>query len=241
MRIFTFITLLVCISGSLFAQNSDTLVASAEIPEYPVSLYKSATNLTQNLYNGRQYYLYDSRQEEFQFFNQRKWHNGVVMYDGQRFDSIPMLYDIFKDELVIKHFMGDHLLLQSEKVDYFILDQHHFERLEAGKGINPQMRTGFYDIVYNGKSRMIVRRTKSRQEKIIEKRVASIYLVKNSYYVFKDDKYHGVQTKKAVYSLFPEHKKELRKVLRDEKIRFRANRELAIARMVAKHDELARL
>jgi hypothetical protein len=241
MRIFTVLAFLVFISGKLLAQNDEAAVAAADAPPYPVTLYKSATILTQNLYNGRQYYLYDAREEEFQFYNQRKWHNGVVMYDGQRFDSIPMLYDIFKDELVIKHFMGDHLLLQSEKVSYFILDQHHFARLEAGKEIDPQMRTGFYDIVYNGKSRMIVRRTKSRQEKIIEKRVTALYLAKNFYYVFKDDRFHGVQSKKAVYNLFPEHKKELRKVLRDEKIRFRKNRELAIARMVAKHDELARL
>ncbi|TLV00601.1 hypothetical protein [Dyadobacter luticola] len=241
MRIFTAILFLTL--SALSQSYGQVAVANsqgAETPAYPVSLYKEATSISQNLYNGRQYYVYDSRQEEFQFYNQRKWHNGVVYYDGQKFDSIPMLYDIFKDELVIKHFNGDHILMQSEKVDYFMLDNHHFARLEAGKDINEQMRTGFYDILYDGKTRTIIRRTKSRQEKIVDKRVIALYPEKNFFYIFNDGEYHAVHSKKSVFNLFPDQKKELRKVLRDEKIKFRKNREVAIAKIVARHDELAK-
>jgi uncharacterized membrane protein len=223
-----------------FGQAAEASATGGGVTSYPVTLYKEATAMTQNLYNGRQYYVYDSRQEEFQFFNQRKWNKGVVYYDGQQFDSIPMLYDIFKDELVIKHFNGDHILIQSEKVGFFILNDHHFARLEAGKDINDQMRTGFYDILYDGKSRTILRRTKSRQEKIVDKKVIAMYPEKNFFYIFDGGRYNAVHSKKSVLNLFPEHKKELRKVLRDEKIKFRKNREVAIAKIVAKHDELAK-
>lgn len=241
MRIFTTaLFLVVYFVQSSFAQTVSALETNVETPAYPVSLYKEATAISQNLYNGRQYYVYDPRQEEHQFLNQRKWHNGVVMYDGQRFDSIPMLYDIFKDELVIKHFNGDHILIQSEKVDYFILDNHNFARFESGKEINEQMRTGFYDIIYDGKTRTLARRTKSRQEKIVDKRVISLYPQKDTYYILKNGRYHSVRSKKSAFALFPEHKKEFRKVLRDEKIKYRKNRELAIARIVATYDELAK-
>ncbi|MCE6988366.1 hypothetical protein [Dyadobacter sp. CY323] len=240
MRIFTTVlVLLICLSQSSICQVANVQTSSAKTPAYPISLYKSATSMSQNLYNGRQYYVYDARQEEHQFFNQRKWHNGVVMYDGQRFDSIAMLYDIFHDELVIKHFNGDHILLQSEKVDYFLLDQHHFGHFESGKSINEQMRTGFYDVIYNGKSKTLVRRSKQRQEKIVDKRVIALFPQKDFYYIFKDGRYHSVRSKKSTFALFPEDKKELRRVLRDEKIRYRKNRELAIVKIVEAYDKQA--
>lgn len=236
------IFLFVSIAFKSFGQNELANASSVtETVAYPVSLYKTATAQSQNLYNGRQYYVYDSRSDEHQFFLDRKWKKGSVLYDGQVFDSIPMLYDIFKDELVIKHFNGDDLLLQSEKTDYFILNGHRFERLEAGKQINDQMRTGFYDILYNGKTRMLVRRSKQRQETIREKRVFALFPQKNFFYISKDGSYQAVHSRKSVLNLFPEHKKELRKVLKDQKISFKKDRELAIARIVAAYDQLARL
>ncbi|MCE7061749.1 hypothetical protein [Dyadobacter sp. CY343] len=238
---FTFVFFLVIGATSISFGQDIQANSTAALPEaQPVSLYKQATAFSQNLYNGRQYYLYDARNDEHQFFDDRKWRKGVVRYDEQQFDSIPMIYDIFRDELVIKHFNGDHLLLQSEKVDFFMLGDHNFVRMEAGNDINPQMRTGFYDIIYDGQSRTIARRAKQRQEKIVDKRVIALYPQKSYFYVFKDGKYHATQTKKAVLNLFPEHKKELRKALRDGKLSFRKQKDAAIAKMVSTHDELAK-
>lgn len=242
MRIFTIVLLFAAfIFGESYGQGPATAASSArDVAPFPVSLYKEATAQSQNLYNGRQYYLYDARMEEHQFFEQRRWQTGVVLYDGQQFDSIPMLYDIFKDEVVIRHFNGDHVLLQTVKVDSFIVNNHYFARLEAGKDINKQMRTGFYDILYNGRTRLIARRSKQRQEKIVDKVVIAYYPLKSFFYVFKDGRYHSVHTKKSALNLFPAYKKDFRKVLRDNKIKFRKNREVAIAKIVATYDELAK-
>lgn len=241
MRIFTIITaLLTCLFKTSFGQSDEASLVAKKIAAFPIAQYKKATEISQNLYNGRQYYLYDSRAEEHQFFIERKWRKGVVRYDGQQFDSIPMMYDIVKDELVIKHFNGDHLLLQSENVEFFWIDQHNFQRLESGKDVDDQMRTGFYDILYDGKTRTIMRRTKQRQEKIVDKTVTPLFPPKDFFYILKDGRYHSVHSKKSVFTLFPEYKKELRRVLREPKIRFRKQREIAITRIVARYDELAR-
>ncbi|MCE7067861.1 hypothetical protein [Dyadobacter sp. CY326] len=239
MRIFTIGVFFLFLASRSFGQTTAVSERPKEIA-YAVSAYKDATSQSQNLYNGRQYYVYDNRSEEHQFFEFRKWHNGVLMYDNQRFDSIPMLYDIFKDEVIIKHFYGDHLLLQSEKIDYFYVDNHTFERLEAGKDIDAEMRTGFYDVLYNGRSRTIARRIKQRQEKIVDKRVIALYPQKNSYFVRKGDRYFSVHSKKSAFNLFPEYKRELRKVLKDERIKFKKNRELAIVKIVEAYDKLAK-
>ena len=231
------------IDSSLSARNKNLLEVNPDISletKFPISLYKAATIQSQNLYNGRLYYVYDSRMEEHQFFEDRKWQNGVVFYDGQRFDSIPMVYDIVKDELITKHFYGDYQLLQSEKVDYFLKNGHAFKRMEAGKDINSSMRTGFYDIRYDGKTKLLIRRSKQRQEKIVEKRVITYFPEKDFYYILKDDRYHSVRSKKSVFGLFPENKKELRKSLRDANIKFKKNREAAIGVIVVTYDTLAK-
>ena len=219
-------------------KTPETLSESAVKTAFPLSLYKAATDQSQNLYNGRLYYVYDARMEEHQFFGDRKWQKGTVLYDGQRFDSIPMIYDINRDELIIKHFNGDALLLQSEKVEYFSKENHSFRRFESGKEINDQMRTGFYDILYEGKSKVLVRRTKQRQEKIVEKKVIALFPEKDFYYIHKDDRYYPVRSKKSVLGLFPDRKKELRKALREEKIKYRKNRDAAITTIVVAYDSL---
>jgi hypothetical protein len=241
MRVFTIVLIVLIRSFHVHAQNKTVLpVQDEDQPEtaYPISLYKSATVYSQNLFNGRRYYIYDAKMEEHQFFEGRKWQNGTVYYDGQRFDSIPMLYDIVKDELVIRHFNSDPLILQFDKVDYFIKNNHIFRRLEAGKDIDPQMRTGYYDLLYEGKSKVVARRSKQRQEKIVDKRVIGIFPEKSFYYIIKNDRYHYVRSRKSVLALFPEKKKELRKMLRNENINFRKERETAIARMSATYDAL---
>lgn len=230
--------------SSLAVTDKKQLQTGSEMPgqtRFPISLYKAATSQSQNLYNGRHYYLYDARMEEHQFFGDRKWQNGVVFYDGQRFDSIPMIYDIVKDELIVKHFYGDHMLLQSEKVNYFFKDNHTFKRFEAGKDINPQMRTGFYDILYDGKSKVLIRRSKQRQEKIVDKKVIAFFPAKDFYYIWKNDQYHSVRSKKSVLGLFPEQKRQLRQALRSERIKFRKNREVAIEKIVSTYDASTKL
>ena len=252
MRFFTFIFLLLILQKHIASGQTDpgfstrnpdkkspeTFAASVKQTAFPVSLYKAATEQSQNLYNGRMYYVYDARMEEHQFFGDRKWQKGPIFYDGQRFDSIPMIYDINRDELVIKHFNGDALLLQSEKVEYFSKENHNFRRFESGKDINPQMRTGFYDILYEGKSKVLARRTKQRQEKIVEKKVIALFPQKDFYYIYKEDRYYPVRSKKSVFAVFPDKKRELRKALREENIKYRKNRDAAITTIVVAYDSL---
>lgn len=243
MRFFTpCLFLFAGIVGNSFGQVADAKATVPDnVPEYPFSLYKAATIDAQNLYNGRLYHVYDSRDEEFQFFDSRKLVKGTVYYDGQRYENIPMMYDIVFDELVITHANGyENILLQSPKVKYFSLHDHNFKRFESGREINADMKTGFYDEVYTGKTKILVRRIKQRQEKIVEKKVIALFPGKNFYYVKKDERYYSVHSKKSFFALFPGQKKELRKELRENRIKFRKNREAAIITMVARYDELTK-
>ena len=66
MRIFTlFIFISYYLSSNSYGQLAGLQAAvSDDVPEYPLSVYKTATRDAQNLYNGRLYYIYDAREEE---------------------------------------------------------------------------------------------------------------------------------------------------------------------------------
>ncbi len=238
MRIYKVLGIVILLSP--FLAQSQVIVSNFPPKEQlaePVKTYKVATQFSQNLYNGRIYFLYDNRSEEHQFFNDREWSYGAVKFDGQRFDSVQLKLDIYKQELLVHHLNGDHMILQPEKVTDFIIQGHQFKRLIADKEIDASMNTGFYDIVYSGKSQLLVFRKKDRQEKIDDRRVIALYPQKDKFYIFRNGAYKHVHSKKSVLALFPGSERSLKRGLRAKQLSYRKNREEAILTMVQQFDQ----
>jgi hypothetical protein len=205
---------------------------------YALALYDSATTESQHLYNGPQYYFYDSQAQDHPFFQGREWSTGTVYYDGQLFPQVPMLYDVVKDQLVIRYTEGlGNVSLQSEKVGYFTLaGEHHFARMEAQPGLRP----GFYEVLYNGPTKVLARRVKERQEQIVVNRLTVEFPVFDHYYLFHSGRYHPAPTRRAALALMPEQKKKLRQYLRDQSLDFRQNRQGTLTALAAYYDQLSR-
>lgn len=215
-------------------------ITTPELPESPLSNYKTATNKSQNLYNGRRYFLNDPISDEHQFYIERQWQTGSVIYDGQQFDSLSLMYDIHKDQLIIKDLHNNFLLLVVERVQAFDINQHHFKRMIPGENLPTNMSTGFYDILYDGNTKFIIRRKKDRQEKIVDMKIIPLYESKDNYYIFRHNTYWPVRKRKSVLALFPEHGRELRRLVRRKGISYRKNREQAIVEMVRYFDEISK-
>lgn len=221
-------------------------VSSTPASTYTLALYDSAAVESQHLYNGQQYYVYDSQSEEHPFFLSREWVTGSVFYDGQLFDSIPLLYDIVKDQLVVRYTKSfGNVSLQSEKVGHFHLSGgelagHNFIRLEAGQGAGVGMRTGFYDLIYDGPSNVLSRRTKTRQQTLSDTKVIIGFPYKEMFYLYAQGEYHAVATKKTVLSYLADQKRPLNKYLKDQKIKFRKNKEAAILALASHYDQLSK-
>ncbi|WP_051398219.1 hypothetical protein [Runella limosa] len=210
-------------------------------PQKPITetLYQNATELSQHLYNGQRYHIYDSRSKDHQFFQVEDWRLGSFDYDGQHFENIPIMYDIVKDLLVIYYQGRSGLIqLQSERVSRFSYIDHHFVRIEQNKVLGTTVPTGFYDFLYDGKTKVVARWTKQRQEQIESNRVNVYFLPKNFFYIQKEGEFHLITSKKSALALFGEHKKELKKHLREKRIKFRKNREEALVTIAKHYDQL---
>lgn len=250
MNVFTAAFLLLLgLTAPALAQSAGTLAQASNSPglatpgiQVALALYDSATVESQHLYNGPQYYIYDSPAEEHQFFLSEEWKIGSVFYDGQLFREVPLLYDIVKDQLVAryKHGFGN-VALQSQKVGYFTLPEHTFLRVEADTGRVEGLRTGFYDQLYGGKTKVVARRTKERQQDLTDRKVIINFPEKDIFYLYRDGEYHSVRTRKSVLSYLEDQKRPLKKYLREKNLSFRENREAAILAMTAYYDQLSTL
>ncbi|WP_373515154.1 hypothetical protein [Persicitalea sp.] len=204
-----------------------------------LAIYDSATVESQHLYNGKQYYVYDSREVEHQFFLTNKWTIGSVFYDGQKFEQVPLLYDIVKGQLVARyrHGFGD-VTLQNPKVRSFTMAGHDFMRVEADTGRVEGLRTGFYDQLYTGKTKVLARRIKERLPQLSETKITIEFPIKDQLYLYKDGEYRPVRSKRSVLALLPEHKRLLRRELKKQNLSFRQNREESLVAMATRYDEL---
>lgn len=237
--------LLAAATSASFGQNLTAAVGDASPSDAApgvqkaLLLYDSATVESQHLYNGKQYFVYDSREVEHQFFLTDEWTMGSVFYDGQQFEQVPLLYDIVKDQLVARyrHGFGD-LTLQNPKVRSFTLAGHNFMRVEADTGRMEGLRTGFYDQLYTGKTKVLARRRKERLPQLSETKITIEFPIKDQLYLYKDGEYQPVRSKRSVLALLPEHKRLLKRELRKKNIGFRQNREESVVAMAARYDEL---
>lgn len=201
---FLFVTYLV--ASQAYSQTADTARLQVDQAVHnAVGLYQQATVESQHLYNGSEYYVYDDDVEEHQFFESEDWEDGSVVYDDRLYQPVPMLYDIVKDQVIIEHARGyDNVKLQSEKLTAFTLQKHTFVRLlETDSGI----RTGFYDLLYDGAIKVLARRIKERKEAIENLRIKITFPAKSVFFIYKDRVYHSVNNKKSVLGLFAEQKK----------------------------------
>lgn len=238
-KLLPILTAALCVSLSVRSQVTDTSAVAMNAPGSPLALYKSATIYSPHLYNGQRYHIYDSRSKDHQFFQSEDWQTGSVYYDGQLYQNLPMLYDIFKGFVIVRHPERSGLVqLQSERVRDFSILSNRFIKIEKDEAKGIDIPTSFYQILYDGKTQVLARRVKERQEQIENNRVNVYFHEKNFFYIKKDGAYHIIRSKKAALSLFKDQKAALRKALRENKIKYRKARELALIQMATQYDKL---
>nr|WP_221452729.1 hypothetical protein [Mucilaginibacter sp. FT3.2]MBB6231550.1 hypothetical protein [Mucilaginibacter sp. FT3.2] len=194
------------------------------------------------LYNGFVYDSYDSSIKGNAYLDDvDAWKGGTVDYDGQSFENVPMLYDIYTDQLVVLLYNhASPFALVNNKITSFDLHGRHFVRVPNN---NLGIKTGFYEQLYDGKSQVL---------KKVEKALKSVsgsngrerYFTPSAdapdYYMKKGGTYYKVSSQNSVLDLLADKKKELKQHIKDKHIQFDGLRELALASVAAYYDSLTK-
>jgi hypothetical protein len=228
---------------SAYCQNikSDTLFLSNSIDRVK-AIYLKATSGEGPLFNGVQHksIVLHNYDEGHPYFLSDDWIDGSIEYDGGLHDNISMQYDLTTDKIVIDHPISHFKMeLISEKVTSFKLLDHTFIRLSPGTDSTKiSIRPGFYELLYDGKVKVYAKQKKLRREVFESNVIKSIFDQKSQYYIWMDNVYYPVKGKGSVLNTFYKKKSALKKHLSKNKINFKKDTGLAIAKSAEFYDAL---
>lgn len=226
-----------CVTGFSQADADTAFVNAAKMQA--VALHQEALGTQSRLYNGSRYVDPEFSIEQHPFFLSEDWITGSVFYDGEYFGNVPLMYDLLNDALVAEHGPSGHAIqLIRNKLRHFTVREHYFERIEKDTLQNSLPATGFYEILYNGPSRLVARRQKFSREEIVDSDVATFYEEKNRYFILMNDVFFSVKNKSSVLKLMNDKKQELKKYLKQQGISFSENREAALKSLAEHYDSL---
>lgn len=192
-------------------------------------------------YTGRSYYDPNRSVNGHQFFVEDYWERGNVTYDGNKYDSIFLKYDIYKDLLLIENFNSDGFLspiiLFSPKVTSFELFGYSFKRIE--KDTISNLKEGYYNIMYEENDMgVLIKRRKEITDVNATNTIVEEYSQKDKYYIKKDMTYHQVKKKNSILKVLVDHKKEMKSFIKLKNYRFINHPDLQIVEIVKYYNSL---
>lgn len=227
---------LACFTGYAQDTAATDLVKSAE--NNAIRYYTQFIDKQSRLYNGIDHLGYSPKIKGHAYFEVNDLRNGSIVYDGMYFGNVPMMYDLLKDQVVILHFNNlMRMALINQKVKEFTIGDHHYIRLVKDSAGSQPLETGYYDEIYKGKTAVLARRSKFINETVTD-HLEQEFIAKNSYYIKKDGNFKTVKSYKWLLGVFGDKARDVRRYLKKNRIKYRKDKETAIAKAAAYYDTL---
>jgi hypothetical protein len=161
-----------------------------------------------------------------------------VIYDGEKYENVPLLYDISADKLVVEHFAGAFIELITANVYQFEIQGHTFRQFSKADDTRGIISEGFYEVLYDGKTKVLAKRTKTLEEWIASMQLKRAFTEKSQYYISRNGAFYLVSSKRSVLQIFGDKRQEMKKFIRDSKVDFLHDREYSFARTAEFYDKL---
>lgn len=167
----------------------------------------------QDMLNGRIWHNKYQKVSGHQFFLTNSFLTGSVTMNGRKHANLDLLYDIADDELILRHESVPVIILNKEMVDSFTL--RNGERIY--KIVNERTDTnvihaGYINVLYEGPSALYVKYIKRIQPLAVDGRF-DLFYQETRIYVRHHSEMVRVESKKDLFSLMKDKKKEIRDFL----------------------------
>lgn len=194
------------------------------------------------LYNGPQYEFYNRNiQGSAYFADNNTFSQGVIFYDGAGYSNIPLMYDLYADKVVTLLFNNfTKFSLTTGRVQQFNLLGHHFINIDADTLTNnTDLKTGFYDELYNGALQVLAKRSVSLQNTTGSNGEPETYFdPANNFFIKKGGIYYSVANQDVLLKILSDKKKEISQYIRDNDIKYRKDPESSLVKIAVFYDHL---
>jgi len=229
-----------CFKANAQYNESDSMLYK-KAKEYAVSLYHENIKNESGLYNGSQYVVYaQTIQDGIPFFEITQPSNGNVTYWGVEYKNVPLLYDILKGEIITVVPSTNYLIkLNTEKVSSFEVLNHKFIRI-AKDSSNKNIKTGFYDVLYDGQTAVYKKEIKTLNEDLSSGKLRTFILDENAFFIKKNNVFFTVSNKSSLLDILKDKKKEVQEFIRKNKLKIRKDKDNALPKIAAFYDEISK-
>ena len=202
-----------------------------------INYFDTAIGERMEFYNGISYALTaPATKGTFYFEDKITPVTAIIRYNGIYYKDVPVIYDEHTDEMVSSLNGQLFTLIKSNLSDVY-LSGHHFINIPPGN--LAKLPPGFYDVVYNGYTQVLVRRTKIIEEHVVPPQTAETYYVgKITVYIKKDDSFMAISSKSDFLKLFQKHRSDFERYFDTNKADFRNDTETAVIKTAAWYDQL---
>jgi hypothetical protein len=215
MRLFSIILNLFFFCTLSYSQLSRSVkdpVSGVPIDTVAISIYQRLMDHNYDLINGRAYLPYHSRKSN-PFFKSAFGASGTVYCKDRTYKDLLIIYDIFKDELVLNYVnpVGELRLISLNKnyVDSFLIvinkEPTMFHMLYFPE--NSKLESGFYEIIYKGKTDLLM---KHRMEYKLKDGL-DYYVYSPFKYICINGNYSRITTLSGFLKLFGTNKPAMKK------------------------------
>jgi hypothetical protein len=199
-------------------------------------IYNPFIEKQSRLYNGVEHLGYAYTIKGYAYFLQNEFSTGTIIYDELEFANVPMLYDLNKGQVIIQHLDGfSKIGLISSKVRSFSLLDHHFIRLDSLPGT--PITGGFYDELYNGNTKVLVKRGKFIEETVKDE-IEREFIIKDADFIQKEGSYYAIKTYKTLLTVLKDKAPQVKQYLRKNRIKFRKDPENTILKAAVYYDSI---
>jgi hypothetical protein len=190
------------------------------------------------LYNGPEYKPDELLYNDGSPFLLPDWMKGTVTYGNTRYSNVELMYDVLKDQLLLKHFDGSsRIQLVKERVDSFSLGNKRFVHLTPIKAKSLGMEPGFYEILFEKDLVLLKKYKKNTQLNTQTGSAAYDVFTKYSYFLFSGSGVNPISGKKNFLKLIGATAR-LESTLRAKGLNFRKNKDQYMINALSLTDQL---
>ena len=211
---------LVLTSAFCHAQANTTLCGSAPDTAGLVSalaLYERTLATSLPIYRGSIYTDYHRGVSGHPFWLSDDWENGKLLYDGQWYPNVYLRYDIMQDIVLLQGYDERGYLVSLQinqlKTQAFEITNLTFVHEQSG-AVAEKLGKGFYELHYDGRVRVLVKRKKSLQQKVSHNRIDMEFQERTRLYIEKEENVYPIKGRGRIIALLDDDGRKLRNHLR---------------------------
>jgi len=193
-----------------------------------LSLYSDIFFEPTDFINGHEYQIYFSPKLPHPMYLSMTEFRATITMNGKQFTGMKVQYDMFRDKLIYRtqHISSNGMFIfielnETQIQDFTIFDSkneaHFFRNLNFEDTSQTAMKAGFYEILYNGKMKLIMKHKALKETK----ESIDIYRYKPVAYLQKDGTWHKTKRLKHLLNIMGENSREVKKYLHTHHIIFR--------------------